>query len=371
MATRCQHRRTIPGVDVARVESRSAAEETPPAAPRAGQSLGGTVLLVWGTVAVFGLITLLWSAHVDVPMRDPHGKMFAHKLLGAVVLFAVLAVVDVVIRWWRAGHTRAALVAVVRRRLAPRRLALVLAGLVAYHLIYICYRNLKSWDAFQTPHDAWMLAFDKAVLFGHSPAVLLHDLLGEHTAAYPLAFAYKIFTYVCTAAVVGSLAFLDSIRKSHVMLVAAMWTWILGTASYYLIPTLGPVFSVPQEFAGLPHTAVTTMVTNNVQDRAFFLANPQDPRAFVGVSAFASLHVGFTTTVLLMTIYLRKRLLSWLLAIYLLVVMVATLYFGWHFLLDLVGGVVLAAIAVLIGHLTVYRRMPRWISGRSPRRAAS
>jgi membrane-associated phospholipid phosphatase len=371
MGTRCQARRTIPGVGVARVESLPASEETPAASSRAEKSLGRTVVLIWGTVLVFGVITLLWSAHVDVPMRDPHGKMFARKLLGAVVLFAVLAVVDVAIRWWRTGHTRAALIAVVRRRLAPRRLALVLAGLVAYHLIYICYRNLKSWDAFQAPHDAWMLAFDKAVLFGHSPAVLLHDLLGEHAAAYPLAFAYQIFTYVCTAAVVGSLAFLDSMRKAHVMLVAAMWTWILGTASYYLIPTLGPVFSVPQEFAGLPHTSVTSMVIDDAKDRAFFLADPQNPKAFVGVSAFASLHVGFTTTVLLMAVYLRKRLLAWLLALYLLVVMVATLYFGWHFLLDLVGGLALAAASVLIGHLTVYRRMPRWTSSRSPRRAAN
>jgi membrane-associated phospholipid phosphatase len=72
-----------------------------------------------------------------------------------------------------------------------------------------------------------------------------------------------------------------------------------------------------------------------------------------------------------MAVYLRKRLLAWLLALYLLVVMVATLYFGWHFLLDLVGGLALAAASVLIGHLTVYRRMPRWTSSRSPRRAAN
>lgn len=354
---------------VTRVESLPSTGATPLPRDDAAPSLRPTVLIMWSVVVVFGAITLLWSWHVGVPLRDPDGKMFAHKLLGAVLLFAVLAVVDVAIRWWRAGHTRAALVAVVRRRLAPRRLALILLALVAYHLIYLCYRNLKSWDAFQTPHDAWMLSFDKAILGGHSPAVLLHDLLGEHAAAYPLAFAYKIFTYVCTAAVVGSLAFLDSLRKAHVMLVAAMWAWILGTASYYLIPTLGPAFSAPQEFAGLPHTSVTSMVLGDLQDRTRFLADPQDPHAFVGVSAFASLHVGFTSTVLLMAAYLRKRLLTWLLAIYLAVVSVATVYFGWHFLLDLVGGVVLALASVLIGHLTVYRRTPLWISDRLPRRA--
>ncbi len=311
---------------------------------------------MWGVVVVFGLIALFWSHHVDVPMRDPHGKMFAKKLLGAVWFFAVLAVIDIVIRWWRAGRSRAAARDVVRRRLAPTRLALVASALLAYHLVYLFYRNLKNWVAFQTPHDDWMLRFDRDLFGGHSPAVLLHDLLGTDVAAHPLAFFYKIFTYVCTFAVVGCLAFLDDLRHAHVMVIAGMWTWILGTASYYLVPTLGPVFSAPQEFAGLPHTAVTTMVIDNIKDREFFLAHPHDPSAFVGISAFASLHVGFTTTVLLTMIYLRKRLLAWLTGLYLIPVVIATVYFGWHFTLDLVGGVAIAAISVWIAHLTVYRR---------------
>jgi len=314
---------------------------------------------MWGVVAVFGVITLLASWHVDIPLRDPHGKMFVKKLLGAAWFFAVLAVADLVIRWWRAGHTRAAALAVVRRRLAPARLALVVSALTAYHVVYLCYRNLKSWDALRTPQDDWMLRLDRDIFGGHSPAVLLHDLLGTDTAAHPLAFFYKIFTYVCTLSIVGCLAFLDDLRRAHVMVIAGMWTWILGTASYYAIPTLGPVFSAPQEFSMLPHTAVTAMVNGNIEDRAFFLADPHNPKAFVGISAFASLHVGFTTTVLLMMIYLRKRLLAWLVGIYLVPVVLATIYFGWHFSLDLVGGVALAAASVGIAHLTVYRRLRR------------
>jgi len=313
---------------------------------------------MWGVVAVFGAIALLWSHHVDIPLRDPHGKMFAKKLLGAIWFFAILAVIDVAVRWWRAGHTGAAALAVVRRRLAPTRLGLVLLALVAYHLIYIFYRNLKSWVALRTPQDDWMLRFDRDLFGGHSPAVMLHHLLGTTTAAHPLAFFYAIFTYICTLSIVGCLAFLDDIRKAHVMVIAGMWTWILGTASYYLIPTLGPVFSAPQEFASLPHTAVTGMVQGNIADRKEFLADPQAPGSFVGVAAFASLHVGFTSTVLLMMAYLRKRLLTWLTAAYLVTVLLATVYFGWHFIPDLVGGVVLALMSVGIAHVTVYRTSP-------------
>lgn len=346
----------MPSVGAARVESLPST--TPPSASAGGPRLAPTLAAMWGAVVVFGLITLFWSHHVDVPLRDPHGKMFVRKLLGAVWFFAVLAVIDVAIRWWRAGHTRAAALDVVRRRLAPARLALVASALVAYHLVYLCYRNLKSWNALRPTHDGALLSFDRGLFGGHLPGALLHDLLGT-SAAHPLAFFYAIFTYVCTLAVVGCLAFLDDVRRAHVMVIAGLWTWILGTASYYLLPTLGPVFSVPSEFTSLPHTAVTTMVVDDVRDRQVFLADPQDPRAFVGVAAFASLHVGFTTTVLLMLAYLRKRLLAWLCGVYLLLVVVATVYFGWHFVLDLVGGVVIAVLAVAIGHLSVYRSLGR------------
>jgi len=40
-------------------------------------------------------------------------------------------------------------------------------------------------------------------------------------------------------------------------------------------------------------------------------------------------------------------------------VVLATVYFGWHFILDLVGGVVLAVLAVTFAHLSVYRRLRR------------
>jgi membrane-associated phospholipid phosphatase len=101
------------------------------------------------------------------------------------------------------------------------------------------------------------------------------------------------------------------------------------------------------------------MVTGNISDRAEFLADPQAPGSFVGVAAFASLHVGFTSTVVLMMAYLRKRVLTWLAGLYLVPVVLATVYFGWHFIPDLVGGVVIAALSVAIAHLTVYRRLRR------------
>jgi membrane-associated phospholipid phosphatase len=235
-----------------------------------------------------------------------------------------------------------------------RRLVLTLAGLVAYHCVYICYRNLKSWDAFNQPRDDSLLRLERWLFLGNSPAELLHRLLGEHAAAYVLADVYRSFTYLVPLALVGSLVFCSRVRQGYVFLASAMWVWVLGVASYYLIPTLGPFASAAGEFTGLPHTAITTSQEGYTLERARLLLDPGAHDAFASISAFASLHVGYTCMVVLMLRYYRLRVASWVLTAYLAVVMVSTVYFGWHFVVDVVAGVVLAALAVLLGRWTVY-----------------
>lgn len=310
--------------------------------------------LLWAVVAVFGVIAVARSQQVGIPFRDPDGRMFRGRLLSAVEVLAVLAVVDCLVRgWWRErrllGPVRA-----FRERWTLRRTALVASGLLAYHVVYICYRNLKSWDAFNDDRDRELLDLDRTLFFGHSPAVLLHELLGTDTAAVVLAAVYRSFTYLVVLAVVGTLAMLPRVREAYVMLVAGVWVWILGVASYYLVPTLGPFASAPQEFAGLRHTAITDGQTGYLAERAHLLAEPQAHDAFASISAFASLHVGFTTTILLVAASYRWRRTTIALSVYVVAVMVSTIYFGWHFVLDDIGGVVIALLAVTLSRLMVY-----------------
>jgi hypothetical protein len=319
------------------------------------------VVGIWALVVVFAAITAWWSHHVGVPLRDPDGKMFRGRLASAVELFAVLVVVETAWRNRRTGRPWRSLLATLRERWTWRRLALVLSGLVAYHTVYICYRNLKSWDAFNTVRDEQMLRFDRWLFLGHDPAVLLHDLLGQHTAAYVLMVVYKSFTYLVPLSLVAALVFSPRIREGYVFLASAMWVWVLGVGSYYLIPTLGPFASAADNFSGLPHTGITSTQAEYMSERAHMLLDPSAPDAFVSISAFASLHVGFTCMVLFMMLYYRRRVLASVLTVYLLAVMLATVYFGWHFVVDDVAGVALAGLSVLLGRLTVYPRGRRTV----------
>jgi len=311
---------------------------------------------VWLTVIAFAAVAFFWSHHVGVGFKDPGGRMFRGKLEYSLSGLVLVLLADVAWQWLRTPGGQRSVRATLGARWTPERLVLLVTGLTAYHLVYFCYRNLKSWDAFNTPRDSWLLDLDRRI-FGDSPAVMLHDLLGTHTAAYVLMAVYKSFTYLTAASVVIALVFSRTIRRGYVFLVAAMWTWILGTASYYLIPSLGPFASAPQEFAGLPHTSITSTWGQYLTQRQEFLADPTSPSTFVSISAFASLHTGFTALVCFMAFYYGHKWLGAAMAVYLVAIMVSTVYWGWHFTIDDLAGLVIAAIAVGIGHVLV--RPPR------------
>lgn len=309
----------------------------------------------WAVVVVFGVVTLAWSAHVGVGLRDPHGQMFRHKAVNAIGLFLALSVLDVLIRTVRGGWSVDRLREQFGRRWEPRRLALLLSGIVAYHVVYLCYRNMKSWDAFNTPRDHDLLALDKWLFFGHSPASITHSLFGTSSAVtFTFSHVYEAFSMVVSLAIVAAPAFITSTRRGLVMLTAGMWGWIIGTISYYAVPSLGPAFSAAYDFARLPHTFITHDQANYLAQRQAFLAHPSDPTTFVSISAFASLHVGMTALITFLSVYYRKRVITVVMSIYLVLVIIATIYFGWHFFSDVVAGFVLAGLAILLGHLTVY-----------------
>jgi hypothetical protein len=314
----------------------------------------GWMLRVVALVVAFAIVAWARSRQVDVPFKDPHGKLFRAKLPDTAEFLLVAVVIDVVVRWLRGRRGGATLWSTVRTRWTPYRVAMILAGLVAYFVVYLCYRNLKSWDVFNTPKDDMLLRWDRWLFFGHSPAVLLHDLLGRDLAARLLTDLYESFSWLVTIALVAALAFTPTVRQAFVFVTAAMWAWILGVGSYYLIPSLGPFNAAPEEFAGLTRTSIQTTQEAYLAQRDHLLAHPHASDAFAQISAFASLHCALSCLVFLMARYYGLRLVSWAAGLFLLGTLIATVYLGWHFAVDDVAGVALAWVAVQLGKLTVF-----------------
>jgi hypothetical protein len=313
----------------------------------------GWVFRVLALVVAFAAVAVLRSRQVDVPFRDPHGKLFSGKILSTAGTLLVFVAIDIVVRWVRGRSTGATLWRTARTRWTPYRIGMIALALVAYQLVYLSYRNLKSWDVFRAPQDDMLLRWDRWLFFGHSPAVLLHDLLGRDFAARFLTDWYEAFSTLVTLSLVAALAFTPTVRSAYVFVVSAMWAWIIGVGSYYLIPSLGPFHAAPAEFAGLTHTSIQTTQATYVEQRAHLLAHPEAHDAFAQISAFASLHCALVTLIFLMARYYGLRLLSWAAAVFLAGTLLATVYLGWHFAVDDVAGIAIAWAAVQLGKITV------------------
>ena len=311
---------------------------------------------IWAAVLVFVGLTLLRSAKVGIPLRDPGGDILLDRVAISLGFLVVYGVVDALWRTWKLKMPLRRTWSVAHARWTPRRLALALSGLAAYHVTYFCYHNLKSWDVYNAPRDAMLLRWDRWLFFGHSPAVLLHDVLGQHVAAWVLAYWYETFGTLVLFAVVAPVVFVNDIRRGWVAMCAGAWIWILGTASYYAIPSLGPFNSAPQEFDGLPHMMIQDTQARYMGQRAQLLTDPHAHDAFAQVSAFASLHVGVTTVIFLMARYYGYRVISRLLGVFLVGTILATVYLGWHFFVDDAAGLALGFLAVWLGKRMVYPR---------------
>jgi membrane-associated phospholipid phosphatase len=309
---------------------------------------------VWLVVVLFALLTAVGSRHYDVPVRDPHGTWMMWRVAISLGWFVALVLVDAGVRVGRPGWSLRKTLDVVRERWTRERLALAMTGLLAYHLVYLCYHNLKSWNVFNEPRDDMLQRWDRWLFLGHSPAVLLHDLLGQHVAAYVLTAIYVSFSSLLSMSLVAALVFTDQIRRGYVFITCTMWVWILGVGGYYLIPSLGPFSYAPEEFAGLPHTMTQDTQARYLAQRAHLLAQPQAHDATAQIAAFASLHVAIALMILLMTRYYGLRRASQAMTIYVAGTLLATVYLGWHFAIDLVGGFAIAYAAVFLGRVVIY-----------------
>ncbi len=307
--------------------------------------------------AAAAVVSLVVAAYFDLPLRDPDGIAGpAYVRLPLIVVLFLAA--DIVPRLvFRRG---APVWRILRERLSPARLGLVTAGLLSFYVSYVAYRNLKGALPFARPslHDEELLRLDEWMAFGHDPALLLHDLLGTGTAAYVLSSVYLLYLLFVPLSLGAALVWGRNVRVGSWYVTALCLNWLLGAVTYYLVPSLGPVFVQPERYAVLPETGVSLLQENLARARLEVLADPTGADAIAGVAGFASLHCSVVFTAVLMSHLARLpvfvRVALW---VFLLLTITATAYFGWHYLIDDVAGLLLGAVSVIIAE-RVTRRAP-------------
>jgi membrane-associated phospholipid phosphatase len=153
--------------------------------------------------------------------------------------------------------------------------------------------------------------------------------------------------------------FTERLRDAYLYVAASIYAWILGTFSYFLIPSLGPFAGKPSLFSDLPTTGVTLLQENLMEHRLQLYADPIGSGDIQSVAAFASLHVGVVFLTYLVCRELGWRRLQRACAIALVPTALSTVYFGWHFLPDLAAGALIAYASLAMARWTIYpRRIP-------------
>ena len=308
--------------------------------------------LAVGLAVGASVLAVVTALVLDLPLRDPDGIAGPAyvRLPGIVLAFFVADVVPrALLRARGLAGARAALADVVRERWNLRRSVLVAVGLASFYAVYVSYRNLKGALPFvrERLYDGALLDLDRAMAFGVDPSTALHHLLGTGFAAYLLSAVYLLFLAFVPLSLGAALVWARSARVGAFYVTALSLNWLLGTASYYLVPSLGPVFVRPELFADLPRTGVTALQESLLETRLEVLADPATATAVQGIAGFASLHVSIVFTGALVAQRLGlHRSVRWAMWLFLVLTALSTVYFGWHYVIDDVAGLAIGGFAV-------------------------
>jgi hypothetical protein len=313
----------------------------------------------WACGLLLTVLMVVMALSKHLPVRDADDTMirFPGILAGAIALDVVPRVLHRarLAGTWATAALRALCRDVLRERWPARHWAFALSGLGAWYLCYATFRNVKSMVPFVNHrlYDGRLASIDRWFWFGHDPATILHHVFGTHLAAHVFSTAYIAWIALVPVSIAIALVWTRSTSASAWYVTAVAVDWVLGAILYVLVPTLGPIYSAKQHFATLPHTYVTELEASLLSDRTAVVAHPWGSGTLQTIAAFPSLHVGIMTTICLsVTLFGLKRWIQVVSWVFWATTVVGTMYLGWHFFSDILGGAVAGSFAVWISAMT-------------------
>jgi hypothetical protein len=256
--------------------------------------------------------------------------------------------------WWVLRLARAQAdtpLRIIRSRLKQRAPYLLLPAIV-FPLFLASYTAVKtaipflagySWDPFWADADR--------LLFGQDAWRIAYSWLGT-SAALPLEWFYTV-AWGLTLMFILALVPLNAAPRFTTMFYSAMMaTWLLGGVAFaYLFSAAGPVFahltnSNPHDqFADLRVFLGSSLPPSSpIRLTQTYLASALQSHVAVkggGISAMPSMHLGVASTYVFAakrTRWFAPAMLFWL------TIFVASAYFGYHYWIDGIAAVLLAAV---------------------------
>lgn len=322
--------------------------------------------LAWLAGLGLAIVTVVFSLLEDIPIEDPDSLIPGYIRFPAIVLGAIA--IDVVPRTFLAagrpgggwpGRVRTTFRTVLRERWPLSHWKFALNGVIAWYLCYAAFRNVKSMAPFvhERNYDEPLADIDRFLFAGHDPAAVLHAWFGTGLAAHFFSAVYIVWIALVPVSIAIALVWTRHTRAGEWYVTAVAVDWALGALLYVLIPTVGPIYSDSSSFAALPETYVSKLADSMWDDRVNTLATHGES-GLQTIAAFASLHVGIMMTICLVVQAVKLarwvRITAWT---FFGLTVLATVYLGWHFFVDVIAGAALGAFAVWIAGIATGNRV--------------
>jgi membrane-associated phospholipid phosphatase len=235
-----------------------------------------------------------------------------------------------------------------------RLIATLAANVVLLTLVCWVYSHLKAGVLLGENVDAWLYEFDLWLCQGAEPWTLAREWMPTWCAG-PLYVIYMAFLPVLLAAVL-LLAMYGRKSAAAELMCALLLGYNLGGLAYHVLPSYGPAFVVESADPSELSPGVASVQRLILACVHAVQANPGQaeiyPWTYVG--AFPSLHFSH---VLIAAWYLRRQ--RWAFAgmsLFAVLTAVSTVYFGWHYVADWFGGLMVAVAAVGLTELWSWSR---------------
>ncbi len=184
--------------------------------------------------------------------------------------------------------------------------------------------------------DPELIKWDQR-LFGMQASVAIESWISPPLTAW-MEFAYVF--HIFNIPIVACFVYLRRARpRFREMMTGVLVVTFFGLIGYLLVPAIGPIYTLRDQYT-IPLSVPLDLVNRQIEFMDY---------ARIKRDVFPSLHVGISFVVWLYA-FRNSRKLFWILAPLVLSLFVSTVYLRYHYLVDVVAGLILAPLTFLLAN---------------------
>jgi membrane-associated phospholipid phosphatase len=235
----------------------------------------------------------------------------------------------------------ATIVAIRTRTLTQRWVAPVAYRVATYGTVQMSYFLFAEFLPFVSPHSMDRKLYDLDLsIFGVEPAMYFDRFVTPTTTEW-FAFFYFSYFFVLALHVLPILFLSKNGRLLTEFALGMLVVFCIGHTFYMLVPGYGPYRAMPEAF---DHPLSSGIWWNATSDLV--------ARSGAHKDIFPSLHTAAPLFILLMSFHRRRELpfkYTWpVVAFFAANIIIATMFLRWHYVIDVIAGILLGLLAHLI-----------------------